>query len=202
MGNLGVMESNYNKEIRTNRLYLRQFGKEDLDAYAKIMSDHEVGRWFPKGDGYTREETERSLNRILEHWNKHDFGIWAVIDKEEDILVGRCGLNIISEVSEVEVDFAFARSYWGRGYATEAAQAALAYGFEILKLDRIIALSKPENIASRRVIEKIGMRYIKTAEYWGIICVYYEISKAKYTCMHANKKAHAHKKHSGEKTYA
>jgi len=183
MRDLGMMESDYNREIRTNRLCLRQFSKEDLDAYAKIMGDHEVGKWLPKGDGYTREETQRSLDYILEHWNKHGFGIWAVTDKEKDVLLGRCGLDMITETSEVEVDFVLARNYWGRGYATEAAKATLAYGFKTLKLDMIIALAKPENIASRRVIEKIGMRYIKNAEYWGIICAYYDISKAEYTRM-------------------
>lgn len=70
-----------------------------------------------------------------------------------------------------------ARNYWGHGYATEAARAALAYGFDILKLDRIIALAKPNNVASRRVMEKKGMRYVKDTEYWGITCAYYEIKK-------------------------
>lgn len=176
-----MAESNHPKEIKTDRLYLRRFSKEDLDAYAKIMGDHEVGKWFPKGDGYTYEEAKRSLDSILKHWDKHGFGIWAITDKEKVVLLGRCGLNLIAETSEVEVDFVLARDWWNRGYATEAAKAALAYGFGILKLDRIIALAKPENIASRRVIEKIGMRYIKDAEYWGMICAYYGISKAEYT---------------------
>jgi len=179
---------NRDAEIKTNRLYLRQFRKDDLDAYANIMGDHEVGKWFPKGDGYTREEAERSLDDILEHWDKHGFGIWAIIDKEKRVILGRCGLNLIAETSEVEVDFVLARNYWGRGYATEAAKAALAYGFDSLQLDRIIALTKPENIASRRVIEKIGMRYVKNAEYWGITCAYYDISKAEHTRMHARNK--------------
>jgi ribosomal-protein-alanine N-acetyltransferase len=155
-----------------------------LDAYAKIMGDHEVGRWFPKGDGYTREEAKRSLDAIVKHWDKHGFGIWAVTNKEKKVLLGRCGLNLIAETSEVEVDFVIARNCLGRGYATEAAKASLAYGFGILKLDRIIALAKPQNIASRRVIEKIGMQYIKSAEYWGITCAHYDISKAKYIRMY------------------
>jgi ribosomal-protein-alanine N-acetyltransferase len=180
-----MIESNYNKEISTNRLCLRRFSKEDLNDYAKIMGDHEVGKWFPKGDGYTREEAKRSLDSILEHWDKHGFGIWAITDRERKVLLGRCGLNLIAETSEIEVDFVLARDSWGRGYATEAAKAALAYGFGTLMLDKIIALAKPENIASRRVIEKIGMRYTKRAEYWGITCAYYDISRAEYTSTHA-----------------
>jgi RimJ/RimL family protein N-acetyltransferase len=166
------------KEVTTDRLFLRQFSREDLDAYGGIMGDYEVGKWFPKGQGYTREEARKSLDNILEHWAKNGFGIWAITDKITRLhLLGRCGLNLIAETSEVEVDFVIARSYWGRGYATEAAKAALAYGFEILKLDRIIALAKPDNTASRRVIEKIEMRHVKDEKYWGIICAYYEIAK-------------------------
>ena len=176
-------ESNPNKDIKTNRLNLRTFKRGDLDDYATIMSDPEVGKWFLKGDGYTREEAKESLDKILEHWDKHGFGIWAIINRENDVLIGRCGLNLIAETSEVEVDFALARNFWGRGYATEAAKAALTYGFRTLDLDRIIALAKPDNIASRRVIEKIGMRYIKNAEYWGITCAYYDISKIEHQNM-------------------
>jgi len=181
-----MVESHCPQEIVTDRLHLRRFRKEDLDTYAGIMGDHEIGKWFPKGEGYTREEAERSLNSILKHWDKHGFGIWAITDKEEELLLGRCGLNFITETSEVEVDFVLARHCWNRGYATEAAKAALVYGFGALQLDRIIALAKPENITSRRVIEKIGMRYVKNAEYWGINCAYYEISNAEYTRSHTH----------------
>jgi len=183
-----VIEGYCRSEIKTNRLFLRQFGKKDLDAYSRIMGDREVGRWFPKGDGYTREEAERSLDSILHHWTKHGFGIWAMTDKEKKILLGRCGLNLIVETSEVELDFVVARDCWGRGYATEAATAALEFGFGILKLDRIIALSRPENTASRRVIEKMGMTYRKEAEYWGIVCAYYDIPKADYQSIRAKGK--------------
>lgn len=175
-----MIKHDENKGIRTNRLLLRRFSKEDLDAYAEIMGDREVGKWFPKGDGYTREESEKSLKSILDHWKRFGFGIWAITDKANNVLLGRCGLNMIAESSEVEVDFVIAPDYWGKGYATEAAEAALKYGFENLKLKRIIALAKPENTLSRRVIEKIGMRYLKDAQYWGITCVYYAISKLQY----------------------
>lgn len=139
------------------------------------MGDDEVGKWFPGGKGYTGEQAAKSLSTILEHWKKHGFGIWAVTLKEDGLLLGRCGLNLIAETSEVEVDFAVASNFWRRGFATEAAKAALVYGFQVMNLGRIIALSKPENIASRRVMEKAGMRYVKDAQYWGIICSCYEI---------------------------
>jgi len=177
---VGMNLGSNSSEIRTNRLLLRRFSLEDMDAYAAIMGDDEVMRWFPNGKGYTREQAKKSLDIILDHWVKHGFGIWAVTDKDSGVLLGRCGLNLIAETSEVEVDFVIARNYWRHGYATEAARAALAYGFDVLKLDRIIALAKPDNVASRRVIEKIGMHYVKDAEYWGIICAFFEVTKPHY----------------------
>jgi len=174
---LGMNQDNSGREVRTDRLCLRRFSLEDFDAYAAIMGDDKVMKWFPNGKGYTREQARKSLNIILDHWTKYGYGIWAVTSKDNGFLLGRCGLNFIAETSEVEVDFIIARNHWQHGYATEAAQAALAYGFDILKLDRIIALAKPDNIASRRVIEKIGMRYVKDAQYWGIACAYYEAKR-------------------------
>jgi ribosomal-protein-alanine N-acetyltransferase len=167
-------------EIHTRRLRLRPFRMEDFDAYATIMADPEIGKWFPKGEGYSRDEAEKSFIRILEHWTRHGFGLWAVFQNRKPSLMGRCGLNRIDETAEVEIDFLLAKQFWGKGYATEAAQAVLEYGFTILHLDRIIALAKIENIASRKVMEKIGMQYRKNARYWGILCAYYDITKADY----------------------
>ena len=98
-----------NQEIITRRLCLRQFRNEDFDTYATIMADSEIGKWFPKGDGFSRKETEKSLNSIREHWNRHNFGIWAILHKRKKILIGRCGLNLIDETSEVEIDFLLAK---------------------------------------------------------------------------------------------
>jgi len=168
------MSPEKSKEVETSRLRLRCFTSEDLGAYATIMGDDRVGRGFPKGTGYTREEAKRSLDAIMTHWKKYGFGIWAITDKHVGTLIGRCGLNLITDTSEVEVDFVTAPNYWGRGYATEAAKASLEYGFTILGLKRIIALTKPDNAASRRVMEKIGMHFVKNAQYWGISCAYYE----------------------------
>ena len=172
------------KQIETSRLRLRQFGANDLDRYAAIMGTYEVGQGFPKGTGYTLEESKKSLATIMNHWNKHGFGIWAITDRRTHTLLGRCGLNLINETSEVEVDFVVAPEYWRRGFATEAARATLTYGFTVLDLDRIIALAKPENIASRKVIEKIGMHFVKNAQYWGITLAYYEVSIAEYNRLH------------------
>jgi ribosomal-protein-alanine N-acetyltransferase len=76
-----------------------------FDAYTAIMADPEIGKWFPKGEGYSREEAKKSFSSIREHWIRHGFGIWAILYKRKRNLIGRCGLNLIDETSEVEIDF-------------------------------------------------------------------------------------------------
>ena len=169
-----------NKEITTKRLRLRHFRKGDIETYTEMMGDDKIARWFPKGVGYTHEEAQKSFDNILSHWNKHGFGLWAITRRENSCLIGRCGLNYIPETSEVEIDFVLESRYWKKGYATEAAKASLYYAFRILALDRIIALAKPENSASLRVFKKIGMHYIRNAEYWNIICDKYEILREEH----------------------
>jgi ribosomal-protein-alanine N-acetyltransferase len=167
-------------EVITDRLRLRPLGVDDLDSYAGIMGEPEVGKWFPKGAGYTREDSEKSLNSIMEHWAKYGFGIWAVMRRDSPTLLGRCGLNIIAEIGEVEVDFAFSKAFWGRGYGTESARAALSYGFQTLSRKVIIGLTKPDNTTSRRVLEKIGMHFVRNVRQWGMDCTYYAISDSEY----------------------
>jgi ribosomal-protein-alanine N-acetyltransferase len=172
------------QEITTSRLWLRPFRTGDFEVYTTIMAEPEVGKWFPKGEGFSRKETEKSFHSIQDHWVKYHFGIWAIVHKRKKRLMDRCGLNLIDEISEVEIDFLLAHQFWGNGFATEAATAVLKYGFTLLQLDRIIALAKIDNIASRHVLEKIGMKYSNDNHYWGILCAKYEITKATYAHKH------------------
>ncbi len=167
--------------IETERLYLRHFDIEkDLEAYADIMGEYEVGRWLPKGEGHTLEETERFMNYMVKHWEKYNYGIWAVVDKETDCLLGHCGLNFIKDISETEVLYVFGKHARGKGYATEAAMASLKYGFEEIGLDHIIALSKPLNKASINVIEKLGLKFVKDMELFKMEVKYFSITKDEY----------------------
>lgn len=167
--------------IETERLYLRPFDIEkDLAAYADIMGENEVGKWLPKGEGHTLEETERFMNYIIKHWEKYNYGIWAVVDKETGCLLGHCGLNFVKDLSETEVLYAFGKHARGKGYATEAANASLKYAFEGLDFDHIIALAKTLNKASINVIEKLGLKYIKDMKLFDMEVKYFNITKEEY----------------------
>jgi RimJ/RimL family protein N-acetyltransferase len=146
--------------LETPRLILRRQVPEDLDDLWALYSDPEVTRFIPDAPR-TREEAQAELE-----WHMHGqpqdrrLGLWATVLKENGRFIGRCGLLpwTIEGRNEVEVAYALARGQWGKGLATEAARAILAYGFEQLGLPRLVSLIDPENSASQRVAEKTGMR--------------------------------------------
>jgi RimJ/RimL family protein N-acetyltransferase len=164
-------------EMETARLQLRQFTLDDFDDLFRLYSDAEVMKYLSLR---TREQTQASLHKHIQHWQQHNFGMWAVIHKDSSKLIGRCGLGFLENTPEVELGYVFDKSYWNMGLGTEASQATLQYGFRELKLERIVAIAKPENIASVRVIQKVGMKYQKNAHYYGHDVVYYAISRSEW----------------------
>ena len=166
------------QEIETARLYLRQFTPDDLDDLYRIYSDPETMKYLT--GVRTREATEIAIHTMLKRWEENNFGMWALVHKIDRKMIGRCGLAFLDKTPEVELGYALDKVYWNQGLATEASFASLNYGFQILKLDRIVAIARPENIASQRVIQKVGMKYEKNARYYETDVVYYSISRETY----------------------
>jgi RimJ/RimL family protein N-acetyltransferase len=148
-------------QTETARLLLRPFTTADFDDLYSLYSDPEVMRYIGAGVR-TREETEQGMVRTADHWSRIGLGMWAVFEKDTGRFVGRCGLQPLAETPEIEVGYALHREFWGRGYATEGALAALRFGFETAGLNRIVAIARPENTGSRHVMEKAGMTYERT----------------------------------------
>jgi len=165
-------------EIETARLYLRQFTPDDLDDLYRIYSDPEIMKYLT--GVRTREATEIAIHTMLKRWEENNFGMWAVVHKIDRKMIGRCGLGFLDNTPEVELGYVLNKLYWNQGLVTEASLASLNYGFEILQLDRIVAIARPENIASQRVIQKVGMKYEKNAHYYETDVVYYSISRESY----------------------
>lgn len=152
--------------LETQRLLLRNFVLGDLDRLFAFYSDPEVIRYIPDAPR-TYEETKEELEWFMHgHPKFPELGLWATIHKETGEFIGRCGLLpwTIDERNEVEVAFALSKNYWGQGLATEVAQALVHYGFEHLRLSRLICLIEHENKASIRVATKIGMTFEKEGE--------------------------------------
>jgi len=151
--------------LETERLSLREITADDLDDLLEIWGDPEAMRLFPRTFDHQamREWIERNQRRYEEHGH----GLWAVILRSEQKLVGDCGLAVqeVGGVEELEVGYHFNRKYWGRGYATEAARACMDYAFERLGRHRIISMVRPENAPSRRVAEQNGLR-IEKEVFW------------------------------------
>lgn len=166
------------QQIETARLYLRQFTPDDLDDLYRIYSDPEIMKYL--AGVRTREATEIAINTMLKRWEENNFGMWALVHKIDRKMIGRCGLGFLDNTPEVELGYTLDKVYWNQGLATEASFASLNYGFQILKLERIVAIARPENIASQRVIQKVGMKYEKNAHYYETDVVYYSISRESY----------------------
>ncbi len=145
----------------TERLILRRFTPEDAADNYRIYTDPENMRFMGRQPDSVEFERYHIQRHIANYYDRHDFGLWAVVLKESNKLIGRCGLiyQPVEDTQEVEVSYLIDRHYWGRGLATEAAREVVRLGFEKYKLPRIVALINPENIASVRVAEKIGMKY-------------------------------------------
>ncbi|QSJ17302.1 GNAT family N-acetyltransferase [Nostoc sp. UHCC 0702] len=161
-------------EIETARLQFRHFTVDDFDDLLRLYSDAEIMRYLSPR---TKEQTQASLHKHIQHWQEYNFGMWAVIHKDSGKMIGRCGLGFLENTPEIELGYVFDKSYWKMGLGTEASVATLKYGFWQVKLDRIVAIAQPQNIASVRIFEKIGMKYEKDARFYNFDVVYYAVAR-------------------------
>jgi ribosomal-protein-alanine N-acetyltransferase len=166
--------------LETKRLYLRPFQPGDLDVLAALCANPDVMRYVGHGVR-TRKETETGLHRMMAHWQAHGFGMWKLVEKETGAFVGRAGLIHLDSTPEIEVGYVLDCPFWGRGLATEAARASLQFGFDPLGLERIVAIARPENHASQRVMQKLGMTYEKDAFYYNCAVVYWAIAREHFS---------------------
>jgi len=146
--------------IETERLLLRCWNASDLDPFSEMGQDPEVMRHFPKF--LSREECEVMIrDRIEAHLERHGFGFWAVERIDDQAFLGFVGIAHVGFAcpieGEVEIGWRLARHAWGKGYAFEAASAAMEFGFGNLGLDRIVAMTVIGNEPSWRLMEKLGM---------------------------------------------
>ena len=144
--------------LQTARLHLRRWMPSDLDPFAALNWDPEVMRYFPALRD--RAESAASMDRIDASFEARGFGFWAM-ELPGAGFIGMCGLAVPGFAAHftpcVEIGWRMARAHWGRGYATEAALAALADGFSRLGLAEVVAFTAEGNVPSRRVMERIGM---------------------------------------------
>jgi RimJ/RimL family protein N-acetyltransferase len=148
--------------LETERLVLRRFTPDDVDNLVELDGDPQVMHFITGGRTTPREEIENDLLPWFLHYYEGGdrYGFWAAIEKSTGTFLGwfHCRPADGQPSDEPELGYRLRRSAWGKGYATEAAAAMLRYGFETLRLHRVIATCQPENPASWRVMHKLGMR--------------------------------------------
>lgn len=148
-------------QLQTRRLLLREWKDEDVDDFARMNNDLRVVRYVRQLADRTAIEAWRNIQR--DHFRRHGYGIWALEALDDGGCIGFCGLMNVPYQTHftpaVEIAWRLDPNYWGGGYATEAAEAALSFGFERVGLSDVVAYAFVENVASRRVMARLGMSH-------------------------------------------
>jgi RimJ/RimL family protein N-acetyltransferase len=161
--------------LETPRLILRPFKESDVEAVHVWFSDPEIFRFYTYGPYRTPEETANRIDEYRRQFAKHGFGKWIVIDKATRIPIGDAGLMLEEDTGEVHLGYRIARSHWGQGLATEAAQEWVRHAFDNLGLTRIAAFIHPQNVASIRIVQKLAFSFRRHKKEAGIDWNIYEL---------------------------
>jgi ribosomal-protein-alanine N-acetyltransferase len=165
---MSAMETNARepgRTLETERLILRPFQDSDIEAYAAIRAKPEVVQYLPGGEaraGQAKEVARQIVPAFAALWSQAPgYGPWAVLTKNDGRLRGHLGLRLLTDLDdETEILYMLDSDVWGQGLATEGAIAARDYAFQVLNLQYIIAMALPQNTASMRIMEKIGMERV------------------------------------------
>jgi RimJ/RimL family protein N-acetyltransferase len=167
--------------LETERLQLRYLRHDDLDAMHSYLGDPKTMVHYPAP--FTRSFVKEGIARNLERYAKYGYGLFGVELKATGQLIGDCGLvwQDLDTGPELEVGYHFRRDHWGHGYAPEAAKACIEFAFEHAGVDHVISLIRPENLASRRVAEKNGLRIVRQVDWKGLDHDVWSVSEAEMT---------------------
>lgn len=143
--------------LESERLYLRELEQADFESLCRILQDEDT--MYAYEGAFNDNEVHEWLDRQIERYKKWDFGLWAVILKETNEMIGQCGLTMQpwKEKEVLEIGYLFERAYWHKGYATEAARACKKYAFEVLNATEVCSIIRDTNIASQNVAVRNGM---------------------------------------------
>jgi RimJ/RimL family protein N-acetyltransferase len=166
--------------LETARLRLRRFRDEDVNAVFAIIGDREAMQFYPKTFG--REDAKQWVARNQRRYREDGYGLFAVMLKESEEVIGDCGIikQDVEGETAMEVGYHFRRDQWGRGYATEAARACMGLAFQGFSADKVISLIRHENVPSRRVAERNGMKLEREVVHYGLPHLVYAMRREEY----------------------
>lgn len=167
--------------IRTPRLDMFEWDESHAEVLFEMNSNPEVMRYTGNSTFHSLEEA-KNLIANYDQYKKHGFGRWLCALRTTGEIIGWCGLKRHKEEEDefIDLGYRFFKEHWGMGYATESAFAVLQYGFEKLQIDEILARSVKKNVASIKVIEKLGMTYWKGADCHDLPAEYYRLAREEF----------------------
>lgn len=173
----------------TPRLILRELIPADAAGMFELDSDKAVHLYLGNKPVSTMEESQEVIRLIRQQYRDNGIGRWAVVEKDSNRFVGWAGLKLVKEpmnghVNYYDLGYRFIKKYWGKGYATECAQAILEYGFNRLHLENIYAITDAGNAASQHVLEKTGFRQDGTFYEEEILHNWFTISRETWQSLH------------------
>jgi RimJ/RimL family protein N-acetyltransferase len=155
---------------------------DDWPGFHAIASDPEVMRYIGEGTPWLEERSRQFVERQMGLYRERGYCLWKLLPTTGRPIVGFCGLQPLPGTPDIEIGWWLARACWGMGMATEAARATLRDGFERIGLTRIVAIAQPANIASIRIMQKLGMQFERMTESNGIAVALYSIRRSDPTC--------------------
>ena len=166
--------------LETQRLRLRRFRREDVDAIFAIIGDDVAMQYYPRT--FNRSDAVQWIERNLRRYRDDGYGLFAVTLKDNDALIGDCGIikQSVEGEPQMEVGYHFRRDQWGHGYATEAAQACMGLAFRAFGAGKVISLIRPENVPSQRVAERNGMKLERQVIHYGLPHLVYAMKREDY----------------------
>ena len=143
--------------LETERLYLRDMNQNDFDDLCKILRDKDV--MYAYEHAFSDEEVQEWLDKQLKRYKDYGFGLWLVVLKDTDEVIGQCGITMqkVNEDDVYEIGYLFQKKFWHKGYAIESAKACKKYAFEKLKVDEVYSIIRDNNFSSQKVAERNGM---------------------------------------------
>ncbi len=173
------------KQIETERLILRAFLPTDDEAMFELDSDPLVHKYLGNNPVKTIEQSREVIKKVQQQYIDNGIGRWAAIEKASGAFIGWSGLKLNTEMENNQINFydvgyRLIPKYWGKGYATESARAAIKYGFEEMQLSEIIGTVNIENNASQKALEKCGLQYVESFQWHDIPCHWLKITREEW----------------------
>lgn len=164
--------------LTSNRLYLREFVESDWENIYQLDSDPDVMKYLTQYARDKKSDYPKIIETCIKSYKENPgFGVWAAIEKDSEEFVGWFMLKKYQYSEDKELGYRLMKKYWNRGYATEMSLKLIEYGFHQKNLNKIVAITHPENIGSQKVLKKAGMKYVKTIAFKEGDSFYFEVGK-------------------------